>query len=98
MSRLIKEKDIVKHAQKASEIYEQDAEYMVVGLGYIYSAPEAKLELIRCSDCKYGELDMLDQGYMEPPICEGIICTKHKGLYMDFTDYCSYGERKDGER
>ena len=96
MSRLIKEEDVVKHAQKVSEIYGQDVDYMVVGLEYINSAPTEKLELIRCCDCKYGELDIVDQGYMEPPTCGGIICTKHKGLYTDFTDYCSYGEREDG--
>lgn len=53
------------------------------------------VEVVRCSDCKYGELYMQDQGYMEPPTCEGIICSKHRGLYMDFTDYCSYGKRRE---
>lgn len=65
-------------------------------LAVIDEQPTADMvELVQCSDCKYGRLYMQDQGYMEPPTCEGIICSKHKGLYMDFTDYCSYGKRRE---
>lgn len=50
--------------------------------------------VVRCCDCKYGEFDLIDQGYPEPPACEGMLCHKHN-TKMDFTDFCSYGELKE---
>lgn len=50
--------------------------------------------VVRCCDCKYGEFDLINQGYPEPPACEGMLCHKHN-TKMDFTDFCSYGEPKE---
>ncbi len=50
--------------------------------------------VVRCCDCKYGEFDLIDQGYLEPPACEGMLCHKHN-IKMDFIGFCSYGERKE---
>ena len=98
MSRLIREEDVVKHVMHAGDVAKQDPDLQVVGLGYVYSAPTAKIHLITCVDCKYGELDIQEQGYLEPPTCEGIICLKHNGIHMGFDDFCSYGERRGGEQ
>ena len=40
-----------------------------------------------------------EQGYMETPACDGMWCERDtkQPVKMDFTDYCSYGERKGGE-
>ena len=94
MSRLIREEDITKHARRAEDLAIYDPDLQVVGLGYVYSAPTVEMHLTTCGDCKYGELDIQEHGYLEPPTCEGIICFKHNGIYMGFDDYCSYAEKE----
>lgn len=46
------------------------------------------VEVVRCKDCKY--FDAVD-------CCNASITTFPHGV-RDFDDYCSYGERKDGDK
>lgn len=52
-------------------------------------------ELIRCRNCKY--FDMSDIGGTIPPIVYR--CTRNpiSRTYRESDDFCSYGERKDGD-
>jgi hypothetical protein len=62
----------------------------------IEAAPTIEaVEVVRCCDCQLGEFNLIDQGYWEPPACDGVKCGKHGGIVMDFTDYCSFGKRKE---
>lgn len=46
--------------------------------------------VVRCKDCKWAK--MVNGGLLRhKKMCE---CT---GVLMDYGDFCSYGERKDGE-
>ena len=55
------------------------------------------VEVVRCEDCRFSQYDLEEQGYMEPPACDGMWCERDKTqpVKMDFTDYCSYGERRE---
>ena len=95
MSRYI-DADRLKDNKEMRKVFSNPTDELYGMLQLIDEQPIADVvEVVQCSDCKYGELYMQDQGYMEPPTCEGIICSKHRGLYMDFTDYCSYGKRRE---
>ena len=45
--------------------------------------------VVRCKDCKYGDYDSKPDGAM--------VCLRTKdGFWRKETDFCSYGERRDG--
>ena len=48
-------------------------------------------EVVRCKDCKYGELDFTDD-------YEWYRCRYDGGAWNLSDHFCSYGERKDNER
>lgn len=46
-------------------------------------------KVVRCKDCKYGDYDSKPDGAM--------VCLRTKdGFWRKETDFCSYGERRDG--
>ena len=55
---------------------------------------EGFVEVVRCKDCKYCVDDKYDTGYGVQPhfMCD----YTESGVNPD--DYCSYGERKDGDK
>ena len=59
-------------------------------LDYIDSEPAADVvEVVRCRDCKYGEVD--DADFPAQYLC------KHNGAdWNDENHFCSYGEQKEG--
>ena len=67
-----------------------------VELGYegmredLYSLPVVDaVPVVRCKDCKYGDYDSKPAGAM--------VCLRTKdGFWRKETDFCSYGERRDG--
>ena len=63
-----------------------------IGEYRLMNVPSADVvEVVRCKDCKYYRHDVdKDGGSWD-------CCSEH-GEFVTPTDYCSYGERKDGER
>ena len=51
--------------------------------------------VVRCADCKWFQINMRGDGYLPKgvPECE----CRHWCGACDPTDFCSYGERKDGD-
>ena len=72
---------------------EKDEYYHCDGCGdveLIKALPSANVaEVVRCKDCKYWEKTSNEKGY-----CKDIIGF---GRWWKGNDYCSYGERKDGD-
>lgn len=50
-----------------------------------YRARDA--EIVRCVDCKHGIRAEKSE----------FLCERWNGSVMEFYDYCSYGERRDGD-
>ena len=48
------------------------------------------VEVVRCKDCKYGEVDDAD-------LPTQYLCNYHGADWNDENHFCSYGERKDGD-
>ena len=46
--------------------------------------------VVRCKDCKYGEVDDAD-------LPTQYLCNYHGADWNDENHFCSYGERKDGD-
>lgn len=64
-----------------------DADLVKFGLDRIPAADV--VEVVRCKDCKYGDYDSKPDGAM--------VCLRtNDGFWRQETDFCSYGERKDG--
>lgn len=55
---------------------------------------EDVVQVVRCKDCKW--FNMSDIGGTIPPIVYR--CKRFARTYREAEDYCSYGERKDGEQ
>ena len=57
---------------------------------YVRDMPAADVApVVRCKDCKYGDYDSKPDGAM--------VCLRTKdGFWRKETDFCSYGERRDG--
>ena len=70
------------------------AEYIVRETGYpLATKQEVVGELVRCKDCKW--FDMSDiSGTIEPITYR---CKRFARTYRYAEDFCSYGERKDGD-
>ena len=67
-----------------------------VCLDFIAEAPAVDaVEVVRCKDCKYFELD--EDGLDVLGVCKcGKIAVSYNGeIYPKETDFCSYGEKKD---
>ena len=57
----------------------------------IASAPSIDaVPVVRCKDCKYGEVDDAD-------LPTQYLCNYHGADWNDENHFCSYGERKDGD-
>ena len=62
-----------------------------IALGSVRTAPTIDaVPVVRCKDCKWRSLDCIEQDYY---------CTHAAGMYgfVSEDDFCSYGERKDGD-
>lgn len=47
------------------------------------------VEVVRCKECKYGDWDNKD--------ADAIVCIRTRdGYWRSGSDFCSYGERKEG--
>ena len=79
--------DLIDRKELRDALYEADAVTMQ-GVKIINQFPAVDaVEVVRCRDCKRWE-----------PHCNGKagICEKRKGVARA-NDFCSYGERKDGD-
>lgn len=53
------------------------------------SFPGDAIQIVRCKDCKYGDYDSKPNGAM--------VCLRtNDGFWRQETDFCSYGERREG--
>lgn len=53
------------------------------------SFPGDAIQIVRCKDCKYGDYDSKPDGAM--------VCLRtNDGFWRKETDFCSYGERREG--
>lgn len=68
-----------------------DGAYGYVDAFQIANAPTIDaVEVVRCRNCKYGDWDS------EPD--DAMVCMRTKdGFWRSGNDFCSYGERKDGD-
>ena len=89
-----------KEGKKEFSAIAQPAEYkgvlhMVVPISEIDKLPTVdSVEVVRCKDCKYWGQDVSNYSGDDE-----IFCTNPDGLdnYAHPDDFCSYGERKDGD-
>ena len=56
--------------------------------GYVDGTNDAMASIVRCKDCKHQR-----KYHQKPPRC---YCLRHE-RYTLWDDYCSYGERREGE-
>ena len=56
---------------------------------------DAKAELVRCKDCKHCKLRYPEK-QIDKEATPGWYCKEHKS-YRRPDDFCSYGERREGE-
>ena len=55
-------------------------------------------EVVRCKDCKYINREIRAKGY--GCLCDAHSCDREgheRYLYVEDDDFCSYGERREGE-
>lgn len=56
------------------------------------------VEVVRCKDCKHAILDLMEKGMV---VCRRPVLKNGQLLPFNwenkYNDFCSYGERKDGE-
>ena len=68
-----------------------DGAYGYVDAKQIADAPTVDaVEIVRCRECKFGSWDS------EPD--DAMVCVRtNDGFWRSGNDFCSYGERKDGD-
>jgi hypothetical protein len=85
MSRYIDADEVIK-------ILPNDLPYKASVKRVLMQAPAADVvEVVRCGQCKHCTLT--DEGEYNP---EDIVCVYFMTDGMQETDYCSYGERREG--
>lgn len=58
-------------------------------IAYLALTDESTATVVRCKDCIYGDYDSKSNGAM--------VCLRtNDGFWRQETDFCSYGERRDG--
>ena len=72
----------------ADECVEQTCKNALKYINELEAKLENSVEVVRCKDCKYR--DFLDSDY-------GGYCCEINRIEIHLDDYCSKGERKDGE-
>ena len=61
-------------------------------------ATDNVVPVVRCKDCKYINREIHAKGY--GCLCDAHSCNREgheRYLYVDDDDFCSYGERREGE-
>ena len=92
MAWLIDANALLRHKRKMSGA-EFGGEFWdeAVLVSDIKSAPTVDaVPVVRCKDCKYGEVDDAD-------LPTQYLCNYHGADWNDENHFCSYGERKDGD-
>ena len=96
MSRLIdadalKTKAIRCETFELYDLYDSPVFLKAVGTKEIDKAPTIDaVPVVRCKDCKYGEVDDAD-------LPTQYLCNYHGADWNDENHFCSYGKRKDGD-
>lgn len=80
MSRLIDADALLTHEIEADRM----GAMLVVGKGYILSAPTIEPPVVRCGNCKHRTGELADMS--------GYFICPNTGAYMDDDAFCSYGE------
>ena len=78
MRRYIDADKIPRHGKRGGECYWQEIEQL---------ATADVVEVVRCKDCKYGEVDNAD-------FPNQYLCNHHGCAWNEGNHYCGYGERK----
>ena len=72
---------------------------VLMAISKLKEAPTADVvEVVRCKDCKHAILDLMEKGLAvcrRPVLKNGQLLPFN--LENKYNDFCSYGERKDGE-
>lgn len=77
--------------EAALEITTRTCEDYAAAFAEIRKLPDADVApVVRCKGCKYGSYDSKSNGAM--------VCLRtNDGFWRKETDFCSYGERKEGD-
>ena len=91
MPRLI---DANKIGERSKQLMERGCsliEYAALIVNEIAEAPTVDaVEVVRCRDCAYGEVDDAD-------FPNQYLCHAHGSAWNNGEHFCSYGKRKDGD-
>lgn len=79
--------ELIKKQLEKTSINAQTTFINTVLIGLLDNAPTADVvEVVRCKDCRYGEID-------DPDFPSQYLCHHHGESWNDENHYCSYGKK-----